>query len=800
MHGFNCLQLLHCSFDSPATVLAFFPTGDNGDEIGYLMLRLEESELRVELNSVNGNVFIANEKLNCRILKLLVNPVDDFDASFSGSASSSPTSSVIGYLMACSMYSVFWYAVTSLKRSNGFEAKNVRVDFLGSRIFRCAVVDSCWSPHLSEECLVLLETGELYLFDLSCCLKKPFKLKGSVRGKRLPVLCSEDTEVEGRSDHSWLSCEFSWHPRIFIVAHSGAAFLVDARHETFKVSCLLKIEMVSTLEEDGFVSLSRAGSDGFRFCLTSKSLLLLCDIREPCRPLLQWTHNIGNPHYVTVLGLSELRSNVRDEKYRWASEAGSCVVVGSFWDCEFNLFVYGPNNNTNSVSSEISKFCNSMYAWSIPSKLSLSSSSCSCGCCFMRDEAFRESLPDWIDWRQKRELVLGFSILPGKNLVSLVEPDNYDGFLLIRLVSSGKLEAQSFRAAWEFPKLCTSSGELRNCQHNLLYDTNDCDYNFLKKYQHLKLRFLEAYLKHNLDEVLVNNIRQMPHGATYKNVGENRSHGETKELMFSPKIREVAKDIYLPTSIREIALRSIYSGLHMYFASQSEFTDMHKFVRHSDHNLQFPFQKPSSYSRKLLHKVSLNELEDPFLPPPFLLTLRRICSEKRVSKPKVESPDEEIALECSQVLEMASELTGSCKQTDPRLPEGHAVSLSDDLDEFNDCVVNRTQLCFHEPSFRGAEARPEVMPMTCRSANEWSTKFVFRKRQEKAPSINATMNSLELLKADCPLELKFDNRVIEFGQKELKQFELLKKQDMNFQKGFQLYQEYLSKANLQQSM
>ncbi|KAK3025917.1 hypothetical protein RJ639_041307 [Escallonia herrerae] len=80
-------------------------------------------------------------------------------------------------------------------------------------------------------------------------------------------------------------------------------------------------------ESDHVVAFSRAGSDGFYFTVASNDLLLLCDVRNPLLPLLQWQHGLENPHYVTVFRFSELRSHSRDDKFKWASDMGYCILM-----------------------------------------------------------------------------------------------------------------------------------------------------------------------------------------------------------------------------------------------------------------------------------------------------------------------------------------------------------------------------------------------------------------------------------------------------------------------------------------
>ncbi|GKV00500.1 hypothetical protein SLEP1_g13176 [Rubroshorea leprosula] len=135
--------------------------------------------------------------------------------------------------------------------------------------------------------------------------------------------------------------------------------------------------------KEQFFAFSRPRSNGFQFVLASDSLLILCDVRKPLMPLLYWAHDLGKPScYIDVFKLSELRSQSSSEMHEWATESGFCIIVGSFWDCEFRLFCYGPY-------------------------LPACKESITSGIQIVREDA----LPGQIDWGQKKEMVLGFGIL-----------------------------------------------------------------------------------------------------------------------------------------------------------------------------------------------------------------------------------------------------------------------------------------------------------------------------------------------------------------------------------------------------
>ena len=77
-------------------------------------------------------------------------------------------STVVGYLLASTLCSVHWFVVQEIHNFGKFP----RVSCLGSKVFKTSsVVYACWSPHIPEESVVLLESGALFLFDLESCFR-----------------------------------------------------------------------------------------------------------------------------------------------------------------------------------------------------------------------------------------------------------------------------------------------------------------------------------------------------------------------------------------------------------------------------------------------------------------------------------------------------------------------------------------------------------------------------------------------------------------------------------------------------
>lgn len=772
---------------------------------------MKDSSLGVRVDedcSGRGDVFVAKYKLNQRIVKILVNPVDDLGLGLSAVKGNLDVS--VGYLFACTLYSVHWFRVRI--RETGQQLGIPGLVYLGGKLFKsAAVVNACCSPHLPEESVVLLETGELFLFDLDSCLKD-HSLSRKFKGTRLRVSWDNSANT---GNNKWLGCEFSWHPRILIVARSDAVFLVDLRFEECNVECLARIEMLGTtglLEKDQFVAFSKAGSDGFYFTVASNRLLLLCDVRKPMLPVLQWHHGLDNPCYIDVFRLSELRSHSRDSNYKWASDSGFCIIMGSFWNCEFNLFCYGPSLPASRGSSKISKVCKPFYAWGLPSDFSLSVHQCRCGTCLVKEEFIKDALPEWIDWRQKKDLVLGFGILD-KNLSSqLFEPDEFGGFSLIRLMSSGKLESQRYCALWDFGKGFKEphNEPLLHFESNLTHPVGEEEYKFPKKFKYLKLDYLQKFLNGNLASVLVSCLKNQstspqekePFNADfYKILCEMLKACGVLQSRSAPAVSDVLKDISLPSSIHEVALRRMWAGLpvdilHLAFTNYSEILEVIvdrtmslEFLVVSD-QLQLPpffFRKPSSRSTKWSHKVQRgNDLVGPVLPIPILFTLGEVHKNRGLHVGEANEYSTELSFHCNEVIEVASEVQ-----------DGHVASLDDLIDGAWDASQKRKPFFLYKQVANlnkcSKERTTEDSFIYESDYNDERFATFISKVPENDSSGRMETAGPEIFDDLCPVELKFDAQAINFGEVELKTYKLLKRQFSNWQKGFSSYQDFCTK-------
>ncbi|KAL6504300.1 hypothetical protein OROGR_026223 [Orobanche gracilis] len=837
-HGFNSLQLLH--IPNKNLIVAFFPTGENSDNVGLSLLSVRDGVLSVHSQTENFFHVVKDGNLTRqRITLLLVNPFDDFcgDENEDGIERKIVT---VGFLMVCTHYSVCWYSVgiTSFPRQNEY---SVSLDYLGcvgvKTLKSNAVVSACWSPHLSEECLVLLDNGELLLFDVNSYwrgnVRSIFPVNGSNRvvNKRMHLsltfklgLKEEESGNEGRH---WFQCEFSWHPRIFIASHRTEVLLVDLRLPgECNICSLLKLGMLSMGKDDGFFALAMVVSDGFSYTVATKYLLLLCDVRKMLMPVLRWAHGIQNPQYLTVFRLSDLRANAENVEYKLATESGYCIMLGSFWDNEFTYFCYGPDGNGNgneSVSSKISNICNSYYAWGLPSELSLSDSTCKCGSCLVREEFMKMSLPIWIDWRQKQHLILGFGILEADFSSQLSSRNSFGGFILVRLTSSGKIEAQHYLAEWESEKLLGAGHKRKSIylEDNLLYDCNHTEYDGKKKFQHFKLEFLSSFLKGKLEKHVIKRREKMEDG--YEDAAPKRHlvslksnfHQEIchKLKAFGPRsslgVSNVLKDISLPTSIHEIALRSMFAALptnlmQFAFSTYSDFDEDHEthkepleFLNIPD-QIQlppFPFRKPPDRSNKWSSKVQpSNALVGPILPTLFLTTLHKLRMEELKEKRELNLEESEAHTQfkhqCDQVMEVVQEHISSSDAENG----GDFISLADDTEHMSNAASQKLKFSCHKPSAFLESLSSGTLWKPGSEGCIFST-HVFRESELLTSDISQEIVGKEIFDVGCPIELKFDDCAIDFGPKELEIFENLKKQDLDFQRRFKPYQDYITRRD-----
>ncbi|OAY77450.1 hypothetical protein ACMD2_10295, partial [Ananas comosus] len=335
-------------------LIVFFPAGENADLIGFLGLSFEGPTPEVRVDE-DGDVFKQREGFkhpHHRILKMSVVSASSSNSWFPIADSASPGNPLVeGFLVATTLYSVNWFRVETRVLDSGRETPFLVP--LAKQGFDSSVVDACWSPHFEEESAALLESGDLCWFNLDS--KCGGKIRVSLGG--------------GADPGEWLSCNFGGQPWIVIVACSKAVALVDLRRtEGYEHKVLARIEMpglfdvAPSVEKKGsFLAFCKANFNDFHFSVVTEHQLLLFDTRQPLVPVLTWDHGLENPSYIAMFRLSELRPS---DEFKWASDSGFAILVGSFWNGEFNLFCYGPKEKGTLTDT-------TLYAWELPSSFPL---------------------------------------------------------------------------------------------------------------------------------------------------------------------------------------------------------------------------------------------------------------------------------------------------------------------------------------------------------------------------------------------------------------------------------------------
>lgn len=777
----------------------FFPTGENLDRVGFLVLSVRDSTLLV------NSIFGSSLKFDHRIVRLSASPVEDCDVG-------SSTSALVGFLLASTLYAVHWFAVKIGGHGSGLR-KPVLI-YLGCKLFKsCAVAHACWNPHLSEECLVLLESGELFLFDMNSS-----RVNTKFRGKRISVPWNELSEWKAGE---WFSCEFSWHPRILLVGNSRAVYIVDMRFGKCQPSCLVTIELLNLKEvvgQDRFVAFSKAGNDGFLFSVASEHWLLLCDVRKPLMPLLRWAHNLLEPRYMTSLPLSVLRSNPGDDQYVGVSDMGFAILLGSFWNNDFSIFCYGhpPSGTIPAYSAKISKLSNALFAWELPSLLSLSGQNCLCGSCLLMEEFGKEDLPEWIEWQQKKELVLGFFILDKEFSSLLPKPGELGGFTLIRLMSSGKLELEQYCASWKVMVVASGHEETEKyIKDSPLCCMGDRKYKPTKKFSYLKLEYLYGHLNDDLAKILFSKFKKAPKIANEPKcpnerfiefISEKLKSFGCKPPVSDFSVSDIFRDVIMPTSLFEIVCRVMWIKLptDILEAAFPIYTEVQTPIDQKKATLEFPvipdqdlsplffLKHPSHRSNKWSSKVQpSNDFVGPVLPLPASLVIDQISKHGYSFMEKVDefSPEKAFALQCKSITCVAKEMGVhfSCGEVDKE----HAVSLVNDNEEMWVGSLNRSPFFLYEGSACPDELSCVDLPEEPKGSfveGERFNLFVAKLPEHESVDNDTSMDVMKCFDDLCPVELRFNSTVVEYAAEELNEYELLKTQFSRWQDAFLPYQ------------
>lgn len=566
----NLLCSLHLKSD-PFKLVLFFPTGENFHHIGYTTL----SEIHSS-SITTGEVVVQKDGFKHpyhRILKISTVSVGLDDIS-------SVDDYVEGFLIASTLYSVSWFRIECGKE-NGI----VRMVSLAKQGFDRVVIDAKINSDCVESSIVLLENGELCWFDLE-----------SRRSGKVVVLGSFDRGLSG--------CEFGAQPWNVIVGCSTRIVVFDLRKENGK-------EAKTLIEKEGILAFCKCKFNDFLISVVTQRQLLLFDIRKPLVPVLSWVHGLCNPNYVCMFQLSELRPS---EKYKWASDNGSVILVGSFWKDEFTFFFFGPKDGDT-------KYDRILYPWELPFKFPLS--------CDLGRKLMENVHSSSLESVNKEDVVLGF-LIASKKYVDV--KSECEGFSLVRYTMSGKLEVQRYYATWDH---VNEKSNDKPDKLSMVIKSNEKKHGSSPRFHFLNVRCLCEYMNGSLLSRMVLNKAKL--NEYFKKfpmdyIVKLRSMKiESSTTSIDTSINEAT----VPTSIFEITMRNVLNNLEsdilpLAFSKYSllikhdhrTISTLLKVPKCLPHHSSIPFfvGEPLSTSEKHLMKSSQNDaLVGPVLPVPVLL-------------------------------------------------------------------------------------------------------------------------------------------------------------------------------------
>lgn len=662
--------------------------------------------------------------------------------------------------------------------------------------FDAAVVHSCWSKHFPSQCAVLLETGELCWFDLDTRLG----------GKTRVGFGSNDDDWG-----DWLSCAYGAQPWMVIVASTKAVLLVDLRFvDRGEYMVLAKVGVPGLFETEPFdmiehyLAFCKAEFDDFHMSVVTERHLILLDARHPLTPVLSWQHGLDRPNHVAMFRLSELRPS---KEHEWASNSGFAIIVGSFWNGEFSLFCYGPKEQGCPDNSHL-------YAWDIPSRLSLTGQHCGCSNGIMK-EVFSTHVSGRGGYASQHcaDSIVGYYVLPED--LSISEP-TFASFALIRLTALGKLEMQQYRASRDLhDDIDTPCDESEHATMDIsspiFVDTEE--ENVPTQYRFLKLRFLSEYLKGNLRSALAKHESSVNEDSEQITISEDVSaFAEEHSRSCSLSVSDFLCNASVPMNAFEIACQSILSGLSSDIShiSFSKYKDMLKpgtkeglleyleVPRCSPHNELRPFllAQPSSTSEKLTSKViSQNAIVGPVLPVPVLLAM-----EER--KKGIDSPYDTEDAETDSLRDRCSEVL------DAFVPGEISIA---EPDWFSQRTNDKKSYFIYKPRIENRFTLDETAPK--KETEEQNAGDCARFQTSAAPykdenfmefvcgKVSSPDSGPEQGTSDLfdfsPVRMDFDSTDLNIQPAEEKVYKCLKKQFLNWQKNFKPYQDFCSSYGIQ---
>ncbi|XP_057854235.2 uncharacterized protein LOC131064178 isoform X1 [Cryptomeria japonica] len=844
----NLLQGLKCR---DGTLQLFFPVGANMSEIGSICYDKEMKCLKhwKELHH-NGHIFpISNSYHPILQLATVGRSVLAFDDSTEG------------FLLARTANAVHWFRAETIE--GGHTLKH-----MAFAKFRVGVSHACWNPHLPEESAVILENGELRLFDICSCLETP---DGPVRlkGKSLPL---ELTKVRGSNNNfpkerlackkylqrnaergvknrkdpkgSWWCCEYGWHPRILLVASCSEVQLVDFRFKKEKCSdystIIAKVNFPAacycsiTQRKDQFVAFARADYDIFKFAVATRQHLLLFDSRQPLTPILQWEHGMKqHPVYLQMLRLSELRPLTRN-KYKWASDAGCAILAASFRSGDMRVFCYGPkpSNELNVCKTRVHMFPDScdtdmpeiLYSWELPSKLftvnDLCSGDNSIDLKIQGDLPSEDVLYPKFDKSSKStwpDSMYGFYIVSDHASHTSLAIGSREsaqgttvGFSLVQLTGAGELQSQRYQASRRLVR-----NKSRNSLRSETLLSENLDIQKKARYIYRRLPCFLNYLKtgSTLNGELLSNCANGLNMCKQSGVkSSDCALLPANRFGLHPPVEDFHQLASL-CSIYEISCKRLWMSLpldllKLAFAVYSHIGSLERklpdFLQISSLDWM-PLFSLSKLKRKKKQKTAEENNGEftsvPMLPLPFLLDLQQ--RKEMISESTPNTGQAKIRDQCQYLLDEFNNLKRA--HMIPQVGGIATVSLEDDTDVWpgEQNFLKENYLLLHEPSENPSKDECQILSdygfhysskeAGLKKLHDISVhdKYVGRLCHNVPSGDSGSRPVMSELDHDiCATNLSF---VLEPDLKaeEMKGLRRLKQKYQNWQKDFQLYQNYL---------
>ncbi|BAT06792.1 Os09g0104700 [Oryza sativa Japonica Group] len=762
---------------APSTsLLLFFPSGHNADHLSYATLHSTAAPLSAVQTLTHGFMHPGH-----RIHHLAATSSCPPPHSHSPAAA---TPLVHGFLLAATTYSVNWFKVESSSSSSTSPPALVPA---AKQAFDAAVVHACWSKHLHSDCLVLLDNAHLCCFDLH-------QRRGSV------LRVGTATATEGGA---CLSCDYGPQPWTAVVATTKAILLLDLRYgpdHPGNCKVLARVGMQGLFDPDPplnsechYLAFCKAPFDDFLMSVATERLLLVLDIRQPLTPVLAWQHGLHNPNHIAMFRLSQLRPS---KEHEWASSSGIAILAGSFWSTGFNLFFCGPKDQCSSSSQN----AHHLYAWDVPSRISLIGQHCSCSNGLMR-EVFTDHEPI------TRNTVVGYHVLPN-TLLQDESSSSFTGFALIRLTSSGKLEMQRFRASGDFDEhvMCDGSHhQSAACTTSSIIspDTTAHGEKFSSRYKFLKFHYLSKYLEGNLLSALENHnvVNKGSHQIVisedvsafakensppcYRSVSDLLCNASVPMNIFETGCQHIlnnglSSDSLLVTFSKYKDMLACSKGKLIY-----EYPEVPARSRNNDEHRPFLLAKPSGTGNKLTSEaISGDALVGPLLPIPLLLAIED-RNKGTIESSTCQGETSSVSRRCREALEACVPKTSNANAT--RFSGWYASR-----------ELRKKPYFVYEPQIDDRLTLDETARKEGKKAHMDENLTTFVCGKAGVPHSGPKQAASNLFDSNCsPVRMDFELPFVDVQPAEQKAIQSLKNQFLSWQNNFRPYKDFCNSHHIQ---